>query len=866
MSERIKKIEDWWDQQGLSPEGKRFWQNLFHDPEGKFDYTGPYERFGYGTEQDEDQEEKHFSPENAYDRSFMNDAHPDFHGMDVDDVIWGAQKNKAGRMPSGFANIFRQKKFKPEEFKKLHEAILNDDDEDARDDIYKALYENPYYPVSLLPEAFSKGVSVNIAKKALPLPWHLQGKSLDEHKDFYKDAPIKISTSAIGNPFFERDIPFDIMKGVIESINKGEGRSTRSIRDLDSALKAVKPSSEEERSKIFQELKPMLKQPLSMTTRGAIWNLAPEKDFKDFLSNPNKGLMSESGDLSDLFSDDLFKHIRTRMMDLVKNDESHSVHPHVLNSWAVDQEDPEELINYLSKRKSLLKNAGKEHLDYFGQHLPSGLLKKAADAGLESHILKHPALPSDLAESILEKSLDKTDDEAVNDHRDYLMNNDFVRSHLNQAGMERMFEKAKEKKPHLLGHFLNAFSNSLSFPTSKIEENWDGIDEENRENIAHKLARIYGLGDKISKGFSDRLFKHGEESLLSLALENNAIHPDTVEDLINEPRQYSSSYGPQIKNQINKHAQGIGIFSNYAEVSPNSEKLRIARDLAEETLDGKIHKKELEKRALSPDSLGIKHLQDPKGFISASDIQNHIDSIPKMKFGIDHTEWTGLQRHSWSPSKVFQLAITKDHIKKMKDAGVFDTFKKFHKSSFTPSHPTIPKTGVGWVRYTSDHDGTFIDEIQSDFGQNHPKIQIAKARRAGYSTERLDALKKELEEKYPSDHLEKIHDILFGGKDPNQVIHESFLQHLRDKANSGSIHKIGTPVQIWSPESKAKISLAHSIENEGIPAHMMRTYEQQPISMGYKDSHYGQLATQNRETNMGKPTKQTILRKRTGDV
>lgn len=291
---------------------------------------------------------------------------------------------------------------------------------------------------------------------------------------------------------------------------------------------------------------------------------------------------------------------------------------------------------------------------------------------------------------------------------------------------------------------------------------------------------------------------------------------------------------PKIDNEIKQAFIVPKLRESYEYEDPdkvrtklNTGKLRMARDMAE--ANGWVHKKELEKVGLNPQALGLK--MDAKGHVSKTDIEKSIEEAPTMEFGWSHgKDWIGAQRHSQVPSKVFQLNITQDHINKMNEAGVLRTFKQVHEKTHAYAHPAAAHTGIGWVRYTEGakpEDGIHIDEVQSDFGQNFSKM--------------LE------QEGVNGDHLKKINEIVFQNKLPNRVIHESFLQHLRNKGEP-----VGNDVEIWKPEAKKTISLGD--QNKPVPVHMNQTYGEQPPKMGYKASTYGSLPHQDNPEHQGKAT------------
>jgi 8-oxo-dGTP pyrophosphatase MutT (NUDIX family) len=309
------------------------------------------------------------------------------------------------------------------------------------------------------------------------------------------------------------------------------------------------------------------------------------------------------------------------------------------------------------------------------------------------------------------------------------------------------------------------------------------------------------------------------------------------------------------------------------------------------------------------------------GNIYADKLQEFIDKKPHDQvYNVSHTSWDGAQRHNQENSKVFQLSLTDDHMNKMSQAGVLDTFRRMQQASHYSSHPVVKDHGIGWVRYTQSNapvqnadceqcdgagtvehkheedcpycDGTgndadasmdcpdcdgsgnvqdgegnesecpnceghgnvhddeaqcgncegngkvyseeteecehcsgtgkdseathafepkppdgkngefFIDEVQSDFGQSFVRQAAAQAAQQGMDA---DEAARKAQEKYPEEHYKHISSILFGGKHTSEVLHEAFLQHLRDIGHHDA------KVQIHTVASKSPISLGKEL-------------------------------------------------------
>ena len=298
---------------------------------------------------------------------------------------------------------------------------------------------------------------------------------------------------------------------------------------------------------------------------------------------------------------------------------------------------------------------------------------------------------------------------------------------------------------------------------------------------------------EINKEFNEKI-KVGDKNAIKAASFKNMggifkIHPETIATL-------KTSANPKMQNLHKKllvralaqHKIMHAVDEGPVSFSPNTEKLRRARDLIERE-GGVASYKILEANGLNPSALGINHLKDAKGFIASNKIQEHIDKLPKLNYDITTSVYKPkIQRHDTSqPSKVFQLNITPEIKAELKNAGVLDDFRKLYNISKKSGHPVGPDT-LGWVRYTNGTDGVHIDEIQSDFGQHLVK-QIE-------DTEKENKVDLGLK----PENIEKVNQILFKGMHPSHLIHEAFSQALRNKGHAGE------KVHIWQLEPRAKLS------------------------------------------------------------
>lgn len=346
-----------------------------------------------------------------------------------------------------------------------------------------------------------------------------------------------------------------------------------------------------------------------------------------------------------------------------------------------------------------------------------------------------------------------------------------------------------------------------------------------------------------------------------------AEHPAASEELVREIADSDSH------RKVRQRAQKALAWHDpssehdeHVEVAFGTNKLRQIRDY--------IRSKG--KDAMSPKELPAgdwKVGRDKAGNISADLIDQHIASLPRVKYGVSEGSWRGAQRHSNEPSYVFQLNLSTDQVRKLKEAGVYETFRRMHEASNRSGHP-VGLAGLGWVRWTGDEKGVHIDEVQSDLGQSFVKQAAAQAAAQGQDAEEAA---KRAEKDYPEEHYQKIRDIVFGGKHPSEVLQEAFHEWLRQEkpANrtgynryTGASFKyggrksyVGVPVHVWTPESKATISL-HGPEDAKLPGHFYVGYRDVPSKkMGMKPAKYGDLPTQTSKRHKGKETWTDQLRK-----
>jgi hypothetical protein len=357
---------------------------------------------------------------------------------------------------------------------------------------------------------------------------------------------------------------------------------------------------------------------------------------------------------------------------------------------------------------------------------------------------------------------------------------------------------------------------------------------------------------------------------------NHPLLPlEQLSKLVNDPDQRVSAIA---KEHMVTHDPD-SVLKERVGVRYNVGKYRKIRDFIENKGVKALPPKDLPKGDWTTNNA----VKDKSGNISAELVQKFIDSQPTSTFNVSHGKgtkagdihknhlydpkndlapsadedyvWSGGQRHNDDPSKLFLVHVTSDHVRQMKEAGVYNTYRKMNQKSMSSSHPAT-QTTVGWVRYTGHpKHGIFIDEVQSDFGQSFLRQYLHQVEQRRARGENVgDAEINDFAREYPDDHFNMINKIVFGGKHSNEALHEAFQQYLRDRGHSNS------RVSIHSVESKAKISLGRP--EDTAPGHFQVTYRDVPQKrLGWDPSKYGTMPTQNNQKMQGQATWEGMVRK-----
>ena len=360
--------------------------------------------------------------------------------------------------------------------------------------------------------------------------------------------------------------------------------------------------------------------------------------------------------------------------------------------------------------------------------------------------------------------------------------------------------------------------------------------QEKIDNLVNKYGRIdpNKLGGPWGTGFKYLADRHlpylptdgqwQENEKVGASLPVMADSPDISEDKLLDfakngnfkqqhlQRFYQHNFPDQYNEQLPYHDHS----PHSVEVNPKVDYLKRIKGAIESTGQPAVFYKDLEKQGLAIPG----DLKDHKGNVSIDSVDRATKLLPKTKYNVSFDKWNGVQRHDSSVNQdVFQVNVTNDMMKRMKEAGVLDTFQRINEMSKNSGHPVEGHT-LGWARLDLSHpEHAHIDEIQSDLGQNLVDA-ISKAKQEGNLPQEYSDLEPE--------KLKKIKEILSGGhEDINHAIFSVVHQSLRDK-----FPDIKT-VSMDTPEDQAKQSGLST--DQSPPVHALKTYKERPKKAGYKE-------------------------------
>lgn len=323
------------------------------------------------------------------------------------------------------------------------------------------------------------------------------------------------------------------------------------------------------------------------------------------------------------------------------------------------------------------------------------------------------------------------------------------------------------------------------------------------------------------------------------ALLQQGLH-DKSERVQKAAKKALAQHDPDSYNQTLHGAHDI-------EIHPATEKLKHIKGQVQEA-GGSVHKKELPNQAQGLPN----QMFDSQGRATPESIDNYLKTLPHQRYNVSYGQWARSQRHDdpdgrlgiedgVHPQKVVQLNMTGDHMRQIKEQGLFDMFKKMHKMSFSSGHPVDMHT-LGWARVDhSQPDHWHIDEIQSDFGQNTIR-EIEKLKKKNEQEKKNDNPFGSIPLDTAMDHLKKITKIFSGPfKSINHAIHAA-VHHVARKEGitSTSMDKVEDQANQSGMDTRTKIQAQPNTEHEDpnalfkpLPGHMLNTYKDQPEKDGY---------------------------------
>ena len=371
--------------------------------------------------------------------------------------------------------------------------------------------------------------------------------------------------------------------------------------------------------------------------------------------------------------------------------------------------------------------------------------------------------------------------------------------------------------------------------------------DDNNQSVLSELSKVTKLPQVVDKMISNpNLSEYTADSIAKnpatspehleklMGHHSNAIrvrvvvHPNATDSIIDRGANDVDHYVKQAAGEAMSHSRPSSYNKTLEggheiDIHPATEKLK--------HLKGKILEAggAVNKNALPNKGQGLPgQVFTGKGEITGDSIDNFLKTLPHSKFNVSYSKWNGMQRHDRTKDqKVLQLNMTDDHVRQMKEQGLFPTFKKMHELSHRSGHP-VRKHSLGWARIDDSQPGHWhIDEIQSDFGQGAIRqLEGLKAEDPGQA-QRVEG-KFGMPMDQITDGLKKIIKIFSGPfKNINHAIHAAVHQTARQNdITSTSMDKL---------EDQARQSSMQVGGDKPLPGHMINTYKQIPEDMGYEE-------------------------------
>jgi len=491
-----------------------------------------------------------------------------------------------------------------------------------------------------------------------------------------------------------------------------------------------------------------------------------------------------------------------------------------------------------------------------------------------SRALKNPSMPEEERRKVLDAYLDQEEaafkedrsarPPAVQQHIAYgLLENFRAAAGYNPDDDDNYGAARQFIAPETLRHVYDRVANMDSGSPAR-----NVLTQTATRDLLQKIVLHNHATPEMMQDYMDRHEAFGK-SVRSGVARGLLMHPNVSVDLLKRLGKHSDHYvAEEAKERLNELLAEIDpdqIYEEHVKVKFGTNKMRMLRDKIGELGGDEAKPSQLPKELVQ--AIGSNG-RLPNGNYSARLLQRLIDDAPSTHLNISHGDWDGAQRHSDVSSKVLQVNASSAQIQAMRDAGVYDTYKKLCEFT-SEAHPVKKEGGIGWIRYTGDKTGLHIDELQSDMGQGFSKqfdSAVDSAVAQGQMTkEEGEAKKAEIAKKFPKPHMEAIEKILFQGKHSSEFLFEAFLEWARTAKVDGAANPdkgkmeslIGTPVHVWDVVGKAPLSGWDL--SKPLPKHGLVGYREAPKKAGFKPSEYGSIPTQDNPEHKQNPSNQAIF-------
>jgi len=245
-------------------------------------------------------------------------------------------------------------------------------------------------------------------------------------------------------------------------------------------------------------------------------------------------------------------------------------------------------------------------------------------------------------------------------------------------------------------------------------------------------------------------------------------------------------------------------------------------------LGGAVPYSQLKALGYNLPAMGYK-INSSKDVITPETVDNHINTLPKHNIKIENDVFQEEAQRPDMHNKHYVKKFTFNH------DGVADVMSKHGKllKDLSIENPIHPKAH-GWVRYTLSKDNAInIEEIQTDLTPYKIKADLPRT---------------------SDNDIQEITSTMWGNNSPTHVIHQAFLQHMRDSGLEG--------VKVNTYDASTKDKIINGDSDKKPNNSLMRIYNQEPKRLGYQPDVHGSLDSHKEAPQLhGSPTWSKTLRK-----